>query len=725
MSESERFSASSSSSPSLAPVDSSPPSSPSPFALCTPPASPGAKDPFAGSTKSSKRPRVYERNDAKRLSANIQPFKPTHPGFDDAHDALTRVPDIADATPTRVIDPFSASADRAWRPPTYEKKKGRVLSTDSVLSASSSTSCAYGTKRGASPTPASRGIARPLCETDDDITLSDDEFVKPKTHARHETKEDLERRLWDEAITTAIDKGNGVIDLAGVGLSTGPISYIPPSIADLEGFVVLSPTHAPISAPSSPKHSTKQLPHPVVLPYLSSSTSRAFTRATTLPAGAFNEFFLRSKDGERIWGTPAARAASLQSVPQPSSTSLKRRDIKLFLANNTIHRIPSEVFRVSSLTVLSLRSNALTTIPPQISQLTSLQELNIAQNNIRWIPAEMLNMRLVKLVVTGNPWLPPPISTANSSRPRPPTRSDSSVERRWGPVSLTTVHFTIPPLTELCFRVLFAPYSTQSSSYMPACPSTTPATASTSILHPLEPGEMTTTNSAHAAECPRPPRPLTLLEAAYALPLTEDLGLGPAVLATFRACVPAAVAKPPTINHLSGPAKVRRDEGQQDVHSSQMHDNDVFGAPYPNHSIHSFGRTSHADEDEPSISVCPSPAHCGQTRTPVFVRPAEERFTWEEVVAGVRVGGEGVGGVGVPVRWRGCGHGCLAFLDPEPEPTSIATSSTSTTSVRDPADVPAEDDVDIEMSEGGSEVDMQEVRFEGGLADPDDFEEGF
>jgi hypothetical protein len=46
-------------------------------------------------------------------------------------------------------------------------------------------------------------------------------------------------------------------------------------------------------------------------------------------------------------------------------------------------------------------------------------------------------------------------------------------------------------------------------------------------------------------------------------------------------------------------------------------------------------------------------------RPGVFVRHAEERYTWEETVAGLSVGVEG----GVPVLWRGCSVGCLSFLD--------------------------------------------------------------
>src|ERR1700722_4147815 len=55
------------------------------------------------------------------------------------------------------------------------------------------------------------------------------------------------------------------------------------------------------------------------------------------------------------------------------------------------------------------------------------------------------------------------------------------------------------------------------------------------------------------------------------------------------------------------------------------------------------------------LGVCPSPQHGAHKE--VFVRHAEERYTWERIVAGVNVGGA------VPVLWRGCQWGCLDFLD--------------------------------------------------------------
>ncbi|KAG5647442.1 hypothetical protein DXG03_009372 [Asterophora parasitica] len=67
------------------------------------------------------------------------------------------------------------------------------------------------------------------------------------------------------------------------------------------------------------------------------------------------------------------------------------------------------------------------------------------------------------------------------------------------------------------------------------------------------------------------------------------------------------------------------------------------------------------------IDQCPSPRHQQQGTPRVFVRHAEERFTWEKTIANVDVGGL------VPVRWRGCELGCLDFLNPLEESTQPDT----------------------------------------------------
>ncbi|EKM81858.1 hypothetical protein AGABI1DRAFT_112093 [Agaricus bisporus var. burnettii JB137-S8] len=56
--------------------------------------------------------------------------------------------------------------------------------------------------------------------------------------------------------------------------------------------------------------------------------------------------------------------------------------------------------------------------------------------------------------------------------------------------------------------------------------------------------------------------------------------------------------------------------------------------------------------DDISMGTCGNPSH--QER--IFVKPVEQRLSWEKVIAGQNAGGM------VPVMWRGCEHGCLDFL---------------------------------------------------------------
>ncbi|TBU30082.1 hypothetical protein BD311DRAFT_777066 [Dichomitus squalens] len=558
-----------------------------------------------------------------------------------------------------------------------------------------------------------------------DFFLTDDEADLPKPTSRPKTREELEEKMWDSAITNAIDKLIGVIDLSASSLNRGTITHIPPSVADLESFTVLPPAHSPSSAPSSPILS------PTVLPPVPSSTSRPFARATTLAAPVFDVPFFRSKDGERLRGTPAARAASMQAVSQQPTAQPRRREIQMYLANNSISRLPPELFRVAALTVLSLRSNALTSIPPQIAQLTALKELNLSQNRLRWLPSEMLSMHLTELTVSGNPWIAaPPLPPQQT--PSPSTKD--TVARR--PVSHTVVHFTIPPLAETCVRVLVTPYN--------SAPPATPLhlLASTSLPSASDPPSSSrhTPADPSASDAPTAPnaRPLTVLEASYVLPLTDDLHYSPALLDTLRACVPAAVARPPEFDkgrhHQEGAQAKRARRDLDDPRASsppsvRAEDDDVFAPP-------------RADAEVTGVSLCPSPVHRAEEgswkrgRVPVYVRHAEERWTWEDVVAGVRVGVEaGAGGGGVPVRWRGCSRGCLAFLDP-PAPAPPASAQAA-------GEVPAigEDEVALDLTLGGTgtgpstdwgdedvqmdDVQAETLQFAGGLADPEDFEEGF
>lgn len=88
-------------------------------------------------------------------------------------------------------------------------------------------------------------------------------------------------------------------------------------------------------------------------------------------------------------------------------------EIKLFLAKNELSSLPSELWNLGNLAVLSLRNNELTDIPPFIARLRNLQELNIAGNRLKSLPWELLNLllpsnrKLNRFSLSPNPFLQP------------------------------------------------------------------------------------------------------------------------------------------------------------------------------------------------------------------------------------------------------------------------------------------------------------------------------
>jgi hypothetical protein len=91
--------------------------------------------------------------------------------------------------------------------------------------------------------------------------------------------------------------------------------------------------------------------------------------------------------------------------------------IKLFLSKNDLQQLPSELWNLGNLAVLSLRSNFLTEISPSIGRLRNLHELNVAGNQLPFLPFELLALvenKLVQLSLSPNPFvqpLPLPAST--------------------------------------------------------------------------------------------------------------------------------------------------------------------------------------------------------------------------------------------------------------------------------------------------------------------------
>ena len=272
-------------------------------------------------------------------------------------------------------------------------------------------------------------------------------------------------------------------------------------------------------------------------------------------------------------------------------------------------------------------NNSLEYIPPEIAQLHALKDLDVVNNNLRFLPAEMTTMTFTNLKVHTNPWYPGP---ANPAARDVPDTVDAA----------THAHFRVPPLREVILRYLLTPSSTNQQRALAPRP---------------------TAMSARTLHQP------TTLEDRFQLPL-QDGALSPADAALFARVAPAAVSAP------------RRHGFSRATTTSASACAGMFPSAHVKTERVRGPRAIGAVQEQKCFGRCPSPRHCSAAPAlapetspagsgaamawarlgPPFVMPAEERYTWVTEVAGVRVG-ETTGGV--PLLWRGCGRGCLEFLD--------------------------------------------------------------
>ncbi|EPE07521.1 leucine rich repeat family protein [Ophiostoma piceae UAMH 11346] len=87
---------------------------------------------------------------------------------------------------------------------------------------------------------------------------------------------------------------------------------------------------------------------------------------------------------------PLAGLVPIPVVTENVAFEQKDPELKLFLSNNYLLRLPGALFNIEHLTVLSLRRNRLTELPPAIGKLKNLKSLNVSLNALRYLPAELL-----------------------------------------------------------------------------------------------------------------------------------------------------------------------------------------------------------------------------------------------------------------------------------------------------------------------------------------------
>jgi hypothetical protein len=124
------------------------------------------------------------------------------------------------------------------------------------------------------------------------------------------------------------------------------------------------------------------------------------------------------------------RQAHIAGAEPPSEHEFRALtpSLKLFLAGNSITRLPGDLFELQNLTVLSLRSNIITSIPPTISRLQKLQEFNISSNALEYLPWELLRLyeKDQKIVVRPNPLVRPKLAEADTDVLRSTSRISMS-----------------------------------------------------------------------------------------------------------------------------------------------------------------------------------------------------------------------------------------------------------------------------------------------------------
>lgn len=88
-------------------------------------------------------------------------------------------------------------------------------------------------------------------------------------------------------------------------------------------------------------------------------------------------------------------SARIASIP-PSIGGLGGGLIQLYLSDNEIAELPSEIGMLIHLERFDINKNLLTSLPPEIGKLTSLTNLNISDNTISVLPPEIGNLSLLR-----------------------------------------------------------------------------------------------------------------------------------------------------------------------------------------------------------------------------------------------------------------------------------------------------------------------------------------
>eukprot|EP01134_Creolimax_fragrantissima_P004267 CFRG4267T1 len=137
--------------------------------------------------------------------------------------------------------------------------------------------------------------------------------------------------------------------------------------------------------------------------------SNAMVNARTIIHRGFNEgtnmFDLSSLNLVRL-PEDIADIQYLTFASNKASGPFSSNNIQLYLANNSLTRLPPCIYNLVNVTVLSLRGNNLKELPSSIANLVNLTELSVSSNQLRMLPAELLKLpKLENLGASPNPFV--------------------------------------------------------------------------------------------------------------------------------------------------------------------------------------------------------------------------------------------------------------------------------------------------------------------------------
>ncbi|WFD32639.1 hypothetical protein MSPP1_003688 [Malassezia sp. CBS 17886] len=685
-----RAAAATSSSPNSATraMSSSPPSSPT-YGRSTSTASRLSADPFSGSAKLPEGPAPRTTRLARAATTPSTPA-----AFDDMRPArfesLTLVPPkqrAARDAPNQVLSQFFASSSEdsllsSDDAPgsSGEARMGGSPSRTRVFTRTASAntdplSAAGGPRGGTAPPARATRRLRPTGTSPKKLTRqaragkhvaplpsweqSEDSMDEAPQSSPRAALTAAERRAdalcWQEQVNAIFDEGRErpALLLGGCG-----IAHIPPCVGDLDDYVAIAPRRAEAD-----------------------SLARPTSRTTSHTA-----------QGERDM----------------------RSHLQFFLWDNRLSRLPSALFQLDNLGVLSLRKNRLTHLPPAIGELRHLRELNVGGNALAYLPAEMQRLRLDTFTYMPNPFLDvDALEDARAELRRPylvasehaptPAMPPPSPPGRWARTH-SDAHFS---------ALRGAPHDGGARTSLRTValrPRAAPSDgAIVRVLGPLR-----------KLPC------ATLQELCIVRLLGDDDGGGMLLAAYETGCLHAlqrsinvrlvaqleaarrsgtrswgsrtslAAAAQSHDSPRCPPARGRRwydDTNLRDADS----DTDLLHA-FPADCYSSTSVDEHLDMADDALenvwfNRCPG-AHAARpgadatsdwpipphTPAPLFVRPQEERLEWVSQIAGIRVAKQGAELLArepplpasfaarsgcLPILWRGCSRGCLGFLEQE------------------------------------------------------------